>query len=63
LNPPKAINMKLAIAAALLYAAATSAWKLDLWTTDGRHTSMHGRLDACNNIAFVPVRRRRQLPP
>ncbi|KAK1832050.1 hypothetical protein QBC39DRAFT_381930 [Podospora conica] len=47
--------MKLAIAAALLYAAATSAWKLDLWTTDGRHTSMHGRLDACNNIEFVPT--------
>lgn len=52
--------MKLAIAAALLYAAATSAWKLDLWTTDGRHTSMHGRLDACNNIEFVPVRLRPQ---
>ncbi|KAK0750818.1 hypothetical protein B0T18DRAFT_401114 [Schizothecium vesticola] len=47
--------MKLAIATALLYAAAASAWKLDLWTTDGRHTSMHGRLDACNNIAFVPT--------
>ena len=48
--------MKLYIASALLYAAAASAWKLDLWTTDNRHTSMHGRLDACNNIEFVPVR-------
>lgn len=61
-TPPKTITMKLAIAAALLYAAATSGWKLDLWTTDGRHTSMHGRLDACNNIEFVPVRGCRQLP-
>ncbi|KAH8895664.1 hypothetical protein GQ53DRAFT_641051 [Thozetella sp. PMI_491] len=40
----------------ILYAAvSTAAWKLDLWGTDGRHTSMHGRLDACNDISFTPT--------
>jgi hypothetical protein len=36
--------------------SSASAWTLDFWTTDGRHTSMHGRLDSgCVNIAFEPT--------
>lgn len=32
-----------------------SAWQLELWSTDGRKSSMHGRLDSgCTNIAFTP---------
>ncbi|KAK4244538.1 hypothetical protein P885DRAFT_41429 [Corynascus similis CBS 632.67] len=33
-----------------------SAWKLDLWSKDGRHVTMHGTKDSgCKNIAFTPV--------
>ncbi|KAH6889720.1 hypothetical protein B0T10DRAFT_39396 [Thelonectria olida] len=33
-----------------------SAWTLDLTTTDGRSSAMHGTLDTdCINIAFVPA--------
>ncbi|KAJ4301967.1 hypothetical protein N0V88_002097 [Collariella sp. IMI 366227] len=33
-----------------------SAWKLELWASDGRKANMHGTRDSgCNNIAFTPV--------
>jgi hypothetical protein len=33
-----------------------SAWKLELWTSDGRKATMHGTADSgCKNIAFTPV--------
>ncbi|KAL2162962.1 hypothetical protein VTH06DRAFT_6798 [Thermothelomyces fergusii] len=37
-------------------APLASAWKLQLWTTDGRHATMHGTVNSgCKNIAFTPV--------
>jgi len=33
-----------------------AAWKVELWTTDGRKATMHGTRDSgCKNIAFTPV--------
>ena len=37
-------------------AATTWAWSLDLYTTDGRHSNMHGHTDSgCVNIDFSPA--------
>ena len=42
------------------------AWKLKLWTTDGRKATMHGTADSgCTKIAFtalVDVRRVKFMP-
>ncbi|KAK4234110.1 hypothetical protein C8A03DRAFT_47479 [Achaetomium macrosporum] len=33
-----------------------SAWKLELWSKDGRKATMHGTNDSgCKNIDFTPV--------
>ncbi|KAK7414339.1 hypothetical protein QQX98_006781 [Neonectria punicea] len=33
-----------------------SAWTLDMWTSDGRSSAMHGTADVdCNDIAFTPA--------
>ncbi|KAH7152793.1 hypothetical protein EDB81DRAFT_757824 [Dactylonectria macrodidyma] len=46
--------MKLILLATLLPLA--SSWTLDVWTTDGRSSNMHGTADAdCNNIDFTPA--------
>ncbi len=44
------------VLAASTLAPLASAWKLELWTSDGRKASMHGTKDSgCKNIAFTPV--------
>jgi hypothetical protein len=52
--------MKLTATLTLALATLGSAWQLDLWTNNGRHTTMHGKLPACNNISFEPALKVRQ---
>ncbi|KAK4467203.1 hypothetical protein QBC42DRAFT_2686 [Cladorrhinum samala] len=45
-----------ALLSTLLLATVTSAWKLDLYASDGRKVATHGTVDSgCKNIEFTPV--------
>ncbi|KAI9769212.1 MAG: hypothetical protein M1840_004341 [Geoglossum simile] len=45
-----------ALVVMLSLAFTTSAWDLDLYTPDGRHTHMYGRVNSgCVNIDFTPI--------